>query len=118
MLTKVDDRIWIIDTMALERPEVVAAYMIRGKESALIDMGYASSIQTVLKGIEESGISSEGIDYLLPTHVHLDHARVRTQEPQQVTSTQFQERGRHVPLLLQKPSPVRLFGCIPRANNT
>jgi len=74
MLTKVDDRIWIIDTMALERPEIVAAYIIRGKESALIDMGYASSAQTVLKEIEESGVGSEGIDYLLPTHVHLDHA--------------------------------------------
>jgi glyoxylase-like metal-dependent hydrolase (beta-lactamase superfamily II) len=74
MLTKVDDRIWIIDTMALERPEVVAAYIIQGKESALIDMGYASSFQSVLKDIEESGIGSEGIDYLLPTHVHLDHA--------------------------------------------
>lgn len=60
--------------MALGRPAVVAAYLIRGKESALIDMGYASSAETVRKDVEESGIPSEGIDYLLPTHVHLDHS--------------------------------------------
>ena len=71
MLTRVDENLWIIDTMALARPGVVAAYFIRGNETALIDMGYASSAATLLRDIREADI---GIDYLLPTHVHLDHA--------------------------------------------
>jgi glyoxylase-like metal-dependent hydrolase (beta-lactamase superfamily II) len=61
----------MIDTMAVGRPAAVAAYLIRGKESALIDIGYASSAETVRKTIDASGVGS--IDYLLPTHVHLDH---------------------------------------------
>lgn len=64
----------MIDTLALGRPGVVAAYIILGKEHALIDMGYASSAPTVLVDIKESEIEGEGIDYLLPTHVHLDHS--------------------------------------------
>jgi len=64
----------MIDTMALGRPSVVAAYMIRGKETALIDMGYASCAETVGKNLEESGVLADGVDYLLPTHVHLDHS--------------------------------------------
>ena len=52
--------------MALGRPTVVAAYLIRGKENALIDMGYASSAESVLKEVENSGVSSEEMDYLLP----------------------------------------------------
>jgi glyoxylase-like metal-dependent hydrolase (beta-lactamase superfamily II) len=74
VLTKVDENLWIIDTMALGRSGVVAAYLIRGKESALIDMGYASSVSTVLRDIEQTGIGPNGLGHLLPTHVHLDHA--------------------------------------------
>jgi glyoxylase-like metal-dependent hydrolase (beta-lactamase superfamily II) len=64
----------MIDTLALGRPGVVAAYIVRGKEHALIDMGYASSAATVLMDIKNSKINGAGIDYLLPTHVHLDHS--------------------------------------------
>jgi glyoxylase-like metal-dependent hydrolase (beta-lactamase superfamily II) len=74
LLTRYDDQVSIIDTLALGRPGVVAAYLIRGKEHALIDMGYASSAATVLMDIKDIEIGSEGIDYLLPTHVHLDHS--------------------------------------------
>jgi len=74
VLTRVDENVWIVDTMALARPGVVAAYIVRGNESALIDTGYASSAATLLLDITEAGIGPQGIDYLLPTHVHLDHA--------------------------------------------
>ena len=72
MLTRVDDKIWIIDTMALGRPATVAAYLIKGKETALIDTGYASSAEIVRKDLADSGLYA--IDHLLPTHVHLDHS--------------------------------------------
>jgi len=52
-------------------PRVVAAYLVRGKECALVDMGYQSSLQTIVKDLAEAGIQQ--LDYLLPTHVHLDH---------------------------------------------
>jgi len=74
LLTSFDDRICLIDTMALGRQGVVAAYIVHGKENALIDMGYASSAATVLADIKESRVERDCIDYLLPTHVHLDHA--------------------------------------------
>jgi glyoxylase-like metal-dependent hydrolase (beta-lactamase superfamily II) len=57
----------------LGRRGVVAAFLVSGKEKALIDMGYSSSAETVVKALEERGIAPDGIDHLLPTHVHLDH---------------------------------------------
>ena len=60
--------------MALGKPGVVAAYLVRGKESALIDMGYASSTKTVFMALARNKIGTEEINYLLPTHVHLDHS--------------------------------------------
>lgn len=63
----------MIDTEALGEPGVVAAYLVRGKETALIDMGYRSSAEIVTKDLAALGMGREDLDYLLPTHVHLDH---------------------------------------------
>lgn len=72
MLTKLNDRLSMIDTEALGLRGVVSVYLINGKERALIDMGYRSSARTVMKDLLDHGVDS--LDYLLPTHVHLDHA--------------------------------------------
>jgi glyoxylase-like metal-dependent hydrolase (beta-lactamase superfamily II) len=64
----------IIDTEALGTTKVVAAFLVRGKEAALIDMGYRSSAETIMGDLAEHGIGPDHLDYLLPTHVHLDHS--------------------------------------------
>lgn len=64
----------MIDTEALGLRGVVAAYLVRGKENALIDMGYRSSADTITRDLEGIGIGPKDLHYLLPTHVHLDHA--------------------------------------------
>lgn len=71
MLTKLNEAVSIIDTQALGAPNVVAAYLVTGRETAIIDMGYQSSAELVIHDLVENGISP---DYLLPTHVHLDHS--------------------------------------------
>ena len=37
-------------------------------------MGYRSSAETVVKDLTGHGIGDDGLHYLLPTHVHLDHS--------------------------------------------
>ena len=74
MITKLNNLISIIDTIALGQPKVVAAYLISGKEKALVDMGFKSSANQVIEDLEGSGVAGDELDYLLPTHVHLDHA--------------------------------------------
>jgi glyoxylase-like metal-dependent hydrolase (beta-lactamase superfamily II) len=64
----------IIDTEALGTPMVVAAFLVTGKETALIDMGYQSSAETIMGDLAEHGFGPDRLDYLLPTHVHLDHS--------------------------------------------
>ncbi len=73
MLERISEGISLIDTEALGSPRIVAAYLVTGKEKALIDMGYASSSPTVIQDLKRAGIADDGLDYLLPTHVHLDH---------------------------------------------
>jgi len=71
MLERLSDSVALIDTEALGERAVVAAYLVSGKENALIDMGYRSSAGIVIRDLEAHGIT--GLDYLMPTHVHLDH---------------------------------------------
>lgn len=73
MLERLTESVAILDTEALGEKGVVAAYLISGKEKALIDMGYRSSAQVVIGDLNASGVSDDDLDYLLPTHVHLDH---------------------------------------------
>ena len=74
MLTPLNNIISIIDTRALGTPGVVAAFLVTGKETALIDMGHQSSSETIKGDLAEHGFGPDHLDYLLPTHVHLDHS--------------------------------------------
>ncbi|MDA4134621.1 MAG: MBL fold metallo-hydrolase [Thaumarchaeota archaeon] len=72
--SKVSDGIYMVDTVALGRRGSVAAYVLKGSKVALVDCGYASSSGTVLEGLGELGIPPSSVDYVVPTHIHLDHA--------------------------------------------
>lgn len=71
LLERLSGSVELIDTEALGEKGVVAAYLVQGKENALIDTGYRSSADVIIRDLEARGI--ERLDYLLPTHVHLDH---------------------------------------------
>ncbi len=74
MFKRLSEVVSIIDTEALGEPNAVAAYLVTGTETALIDMGYQSSAENIVEDLTKQGIGSDGLDYLLPTHVHLDHS--------------------------------------------
>ena len=74
LATKVGERVYLLDTMALGQAGTVGAFLIKGPKVTLVDCGYASSYQSVLDGLAEVGVSPSEVRYLIPTHVHLDHA--------------------------------------------
>jgi glyoxylase-like metal-dependent hydrolase (beta-lactamase superfamily II) len=58
-----------------QRPGLAAVYLvIEGGRAAVIDTGTANSTPNVLHSLEHHGVSPESVDYVMPTHVHLDHA--------------------------------------------
>ena len=66
--------VFLLDTLAAGTPGLVAAYLVRGEERALIDAGYPTSAKAVLSQLRELDSKHPNVDYLIPTHVHLDHA--------------------------------------------
>lgn len=57
------------------RPGLCAAYLVvENGRAALIDCGTATCAPRVLAALERHGVAREAVDWLLVTHVHLDHA--------------------------------------------
>jgi glyoxylase-like metal-dependent hydrolase (beta-lactamase superfamily II) len=52
----------------------IATYLILGEKKAVIDIGPRIGVSGRLKSLKEAGFGPEGIDYLILTHVHIDHA--------------------------------------------
>ena len=65
--------VYLIDTKMFGFEGFNAAYIVKGKEIALIDTGPASSTEVLRAGIKAHGFSVEDISYLFVTHEHNDH---------------------------------------------
>ena len=72
--TKVSERVYLLDTYAFGFAGIVGAYLIKGPKPTLVDCGYASSYKNVLAGLAEVGVMPTDVKYVIPTHVHMDHA--------------------------------------------
>jgi glyoxylase-like metal-dependent hydrolase (beta-lactamase superfamily II) len=69
-----NDAIWRIDT-AYVRPGLAACYLVQGgEEFALIECGAGLSVEPILNSLERLGVARSAVRYIIPTHVHLDHA--------------------------------------------
>ena len=69
-----DYGIHTIDT-GFHRPRFDAAYLIvENGRGAFLDCGTSHSVPTLLAALEKVGLHSADIDWLILTHVHLDHA--------------------------------------------
>ncbi|MGH8200691.1 MAG: MBL fold metallo-hydrolase [Steroidobacteraceae bacterium] len=68
------DGITAVDTEYV-RPGHAAAHIVQhGGRAAFVDVGTNDSVPYLLAALEALGIARESVDYLLLTHVHLDHA--------------------------------------------
>lgn len=63
-----------IDTEQV-RPGMACCYLLRsGDNYAFVECGTSLSVPGLLKVLEQRGIAREQVSYVMPTHVHLDHA--------------------------------------------
>jgi glyoxylase-like metal-dependent hydrolase (beta-lactamase superfamily II) len=75
ILHKLTDTITAIDLQFQSRPNVIASYLFHdGKQAALIETGPASTVETLIAGVQAAGVPLEALRQLVVTHIHLDHA--------------------------------------------
>lgn len=69
----VGDDIYRIET-GLYRPGLAACYLIRADDRlAFVDTGTTRTVPDLLRVIAALGLTPDHVDYVIPTHVHLDH---------------------------------------------
>ncbi len=66
--------IHVIDT-GFHRPLFDAAYLIvEHGRAAFVDTGTNFALPRLLAALDDLGLARDAVDYVIPTHVHLDHA--------------------------------------------
>jgi len=74
LFDEIAEDIYCIET-GLYRHGLAACYLVRsGDRLAFVDTGTSNSVPRLLKVISRLGLDPEHVDYVIPTHVHLDHA--------------------------------------------
>lgn len=67
-------RIYAVDANYV-RPHLAAVHLlIENGRAAIIDSGTSHSLPAVIDALQDLGLGVEAVDYVLLTHVHLDHA--------------------------------------------
>ncbi|TAN07931.1 MAG: MBL fold metallo-hydrolase [Rhodanobacteraceae bacterium] len=71
---RLNDDIVCIDTQQV-RPRMAACYLVGGDgHHAFVEAGTSLSVPHLLRVLDELGVARSSVDYVMPTHVHLDHA--------------------------------------------
>ncbi|HEY82969.1 MAG TPA: MBL fold metallo-hydrolase [Dehalococcoidia bacterium] len=73
-IKEVAENIYLIDNRLYGIPKWGSVYLINESKKALIDAGPTTSVATVLEGIKKIGVEAGDINYVMVTHIHLDHA--------------------------------------------
>lgn len=69
-----DDGIIHLDAEYLQ-PGIASVYLlIENGECAIIETGTCHTVPYILKALAEFGLNTSSVRYVIPTHVHLDHA--------------------------------------------
>jgi len=63
-----------IDTMYVQAGHAACYLMIHNGRAAFIDTGTGNTVPYLLEVLKQKNLCLEDVDYVIPTHVHLDHA--------------------------------------------
>lgn len=73
-VTALGDDVFAVDT-GFHRDHFDAAYLLLGSgRAAFVDTGTHFAVPRLLAALDALGVPREAVDYIVPTHVHLDHA--------------------------------------------
>ncbi len=111
-IKEVAENIYLIDNQLYSIPKWGSVYLINEEKKALVDTGPTTSVNFVLEGIKRVGVDPEDIDYLIITHIHLDHAGgagVLIQDMPHAQVAVYHKGAKHL------ANPAKLVGSVRRA---
>ena len=71
---RLNDFMHLIDLKPRGFENFSASYVIKGKRAAIVETGPRLTVENLLAGLKETGIKRDEVDYVVVTHIHIDHA--------------------------------------------
>lgn len=72
-LKKHNDNVFWFDLCPNDESKFISIYLVIDEKVSLIETGPACSHSNLVEGITKAGLTLDDIDYIIPTHIHLDH---------------------------------------------
>lgn len=72
--TEIAQGVYVVDTIDGGIEERTGIYIIKRDKIAIIDTCTSKAVPRILAALDELDIAYDAVDYLIVTHVHLDHA--------------------------------------------
>ncbi|MBK3496875.1 MBL fold metallo-hydrolase [Viridibacillus sp. YIM B01967] len=73
-IEQISESLFCIDSYDLGQPNRTSSYLLLDDKIALIETSASPSVPYIIKGLQKLGVAPEDVDYLILTHIHLDHA--------------------------------------------
>ncbi|MBE28102.1 MAG: hypothetical protein CMB06_03200 [Euryarchaeota archaeon] len=73
LINKHSENVFWFDLSPNKELDFISIYLIIDDKITLIETGPACSIDNLVSGIKSAGLKLEDVDYVVPTHIHLDH---------------------------------------------
>ncbi len=65
--------LFLIDLQTGGFPNLIASYVLKGEQTAIVETGPTSSIPNLISGLKELDVDPEEVAYVAISHVHIDH---------------------------------------------
>lgn len=73
-VTKLIKDIFLIQPPGPDIPGPTSSYLVKDEQCAIIETGPEMCAEGILEGIKQAGMEIQFVSYIIPTHVHIDHA--------------------------------------------
>jgi len=78
----------------------IGAYLFCGEKNAVIDVGPKTAVPNLLRALTELNLSSDEIDYIVLTHIHIDHAGGAGTAAREMSKAKVLAHSRAIPHLV------------------
>jgi glyoxylase-like metal-dependent hydrolase (beta-lactamase superfamily II) len=72
-VTRLAEHIYLVDLETAGIKNFIASYILKGRQTAIVETGPTSSVPNLLSALKELDIKPENVAYLAVSHIHLDH---------------------------------------------
>jgi glyoxylase-like metal-dependent hydrolase (beta-lactamase superfamily II) len=71
---QIGENLFLIDLQTGGFANLIASYVLKSEQTAIVETGPPSSIPNLLSGLEELNVKPEEVAYVAISHVHIDHS--------------------------------------------